>query len=1170
MAKPGEPLLPAQGFQVLLPQGEEVADVRVRAASQEVIPIAAPVEWAQPPVPLSSTGPHSRLAADREIYSSDSPYPGTRAVHVTTQTCRGYNVGFFRVYPVTYNAASRRLLFAPRLEVEILTVPSGRMLRRSQGTLRRGLKTDVLRIPRKVRDVPELETYSVSAAAPHALLGVPVDSAESYPYVIVTHADYESTFVALKDFRDSQGLKARIIRTGWINHRYTGIDKADRIRQFIRDAYLYWETEYVLLAGDDETIPHRGLYAEVQPSYVDDDIASDLYYAALDGTWNDDGDGYWGEPEEADLIPEVSVGRVSIGDTTEALNFINKVIKYETSPVTDQVKVAQMVGEKLWADPTWGGDYKDEIKNGASTFGYTTAGIPGSFTVHTLYDRDIDPLQWDKEDLIPLLNAGRHLVNHMGHSDVTYGLRMVNSDVETRFTNDGDTCSYFILYTQGCYSGSFDNRNAGGGHGDDCLGEHFTLVENAAVAFIGNTRYGWAEHGSTKGSNQYYDRQFFDAVFGEGITEIGRANDDSRFDNVAYIDMGAMRWVHYQLVLLGDPAMDIWTDTPDTLVVERPDVFYVSDNEVAVAVTDGSGPVQGARVSIFSDTTYSCTFTGADGIAYVDPLALSPGSLLVAVKAHNFYTVLDTVDVLSAGHAVVIVEGFTIDDDTSDASWGNADGLIDAGETIETAVTLGNVGQDSAYSVSAILRTDDPNVTVTDSSGSFGDLGPGDTAVPGWSYVYQISPAAPDSQEVGFDVEISHLDSVLTKHLNVRICAPVLKLVGISSTDTLFGNGDGCTEPGETIELRLTFANTGSGVAEGVTVSISESDPYVTLDVDTATVSLIEAGGEAELEQAYLLTFSSECPEFHGVDLSLSLSFASGRQAQDSTCVYTGGSLADDCESGPSGWVSASLSPGYVDQWHLDDYRNHTAGGTYSWKYGGPGDTTYAPYGHGGLISPELCLGPNAVLTFWHYCRAEVNGGGYVWDGAIVEMSTDDGETWSLIEPVGGYPYLIYPNSASPFEPYTPCYGYNDWEEAEFDLSAYVGSVRIRFVFGCDGSYGGEGWYIDDIVVSDDYASVDLDDGFDAAPVRFALHNVRPNPIVAGASLSFDVPRPSRVAIRVYDVSGRVVGTLADSVFGPGSYQASLEPGSRLAPGVYFVSMQAEGFRKSKKIIVLR
>ena len=53
--------------------------------------------------------------------------------------------------------------------------------------------------------------------------------------------------------------------------------------------------------GDPKIVPCRGLYCAVQshPSlYEDENIPADLYFAALDGDWNGDGDGLWGEPGE--------------------------------------------------------------------------------------------------------------------------------------------------------------------------------------------------------------------------------------------------------------------------------------------------------------------------------------------------------------------------------------------------------------------------------------------------------------------------------------------------------------------------------------------------------------------------------------------------------------------------------------------------------------------------------------------------------------------------------------------------------------------------------------------------------------------------------------------------------------------------------------------------------
>jgi hypothetical protein len=1170
VARTGEPELPAYGMRVLLPQGEQVTQVTFDAPMEHELSLDLPLRWAQPQSPLSEMGPYQQVAADPAIYRSDMPFPADRAVHVTTQIYRGYSIAFLRIYPVAYVGARQSIVYTTRFNVRIETAPAAGSARRSAATLRAGLDKDVRELKQLVGDTSAASTYTSQARFPN--LGVSITNpGDTYPYVIITHSNFVTAFEPLRDHRTAMGLRAKIVTVGTINFNYTGSDLQDKIRNFIKDAYLNWETEYVLLAGDDQIIPHRGLYADAGGGYADSDIASDLYYGALDGTWNDDSDAYWGEPDEADLIPEVVVGRASVGTVTEASNFVNKLLKYEDSPVVGQIKVGQMIGELLWSDPTWGSDSKDEIKNGSSAHGYTTAGFPPSFTVHTLYDRDIDPDRWDKDDLIPLLNGGTHLVNHLGHSDVTYGLRMYNSDVETRFTNDGVSNQYFILYTQGCYSGSFDNRSAGGSYLDDCLGEHFQFIENGAVAFIGNTRYGWGQHQSTNGANQYYDRQFFDAIFGEGITVIGKANDDSKVDNIPFVDVGPNRWVYYELVLLGDPAMDIWTDTPGYLTVNAPEVIYVGDNEIEVGVSDGTSPVEGARVSVFDADSYNSGFSDGTGTVYVDPIASQPGSLVVAVRAHNFHTYRDTLPVIVPNHAVVVISDYTVDDDGG-GTLGNFNGIADDGETVETVVTLENVGQDSAFSVWALLETGDPYVTVLDSAGSYGDIAPESSVTPGWGFVYAISPAVPDSHMVDFSLAISHSDTSYAKHFSVMVSAPALRVAATAVTDTLYGDGDNCITAGETVELALTFENRGSGEGEGVAVRLAESDPYLALESDSAFAVTITAGGQATPQPAFVLTFLPNCPEFHRAEIEIQISFASGRQAVDSLTVSVGGSLEDDMESGSPAMAHMDFSDGYVDEWHLESQRNHTGGGAYSWKFGGNGSTRYSDNAHGALVTPELCLGPNAMFTCWHFCRAETMDATYAWDGGIVEISGDGGESWSQITPVGGYKKLIYPNADSPFEANTPCLAWTTaWTQLEFDLSAYEGSARIRFRFGSDGYIGYEGWYIDDINVTDDLASIDIDErDLEVVPTRFALHRPSPNPFSSSAVLAFDVPRPSRVVINLFDVRGRVVEELADQVAEPGRYSLILGQNSNLPSGVYFLKMQAGDFRETQKVVVIK
>jgi hypothetical protein len=97
-------------------------------------------------------------------------------------------------------------------------------------------------------------------------------------------------------------------------------------------------------------------------------------------------------------------------------------------------------------------------------------------------------------------------------------------------------------------------------------------------------------------------------------------------------------------------------------------------------------------------------------------------------------------------------------------------------------------------------------------------------------------------------------------------------------------------------------------------------------------------------------------------------------------------------------------------------------------------------------------------LRLNHYIEAESG-----WDGGNVQISTDDGATWSLLTPEDGYDDTSIYGLDSPTTNaagFTSSAGYAS--EEIFDVSAYVGTtVDIKFVFGSDSSVSSyEGWSI--------------------------------------------------------------------------------------------------------------
>lgn len=283
-----------------------------------------------------------------------------------------------------------------------------------------------------------------------------------------------------------------------------------------------------------------------------------------------------------------------------------------------------------------------------------------------------------------------------------------------------------------------------------------------------------------------------------------------------------------------------------------------------------------------------------------------------------------------------------------------------------------------------------------------------------------------------------------------------------------------------------------------------------------------------------------------------------------------------NAENGAEDWDHEIVTQGYVDQWHISTERNFTDGGQFSWKFGDTGNGPYADLADGALITPPILLGTGAELTFYHWIEAETQNSVQAWDGAVVELTSDGGANWGLIEPVGGYPYVILPNPASPFPGNYPCFsGEHDWQQEVFELDAFQGeTVQIRFRFGSDGYVTEEGWHVDDIVLVPDEVSSDV--SFEGGlPLATALRGALPNPFNPRTTIRLTVAEPrDRLELSVFDISGRLVRRLMEGPVAPGTYNVTWDgrsdAGRDVPSGLYFARMKTRDIEQSTKLLLMK
>ncbi|HHI02841.1 MAG TPA: hypothetical protein ENL22_04920 [candidate division Zixibacteria bacterium] len=101
---------------------------------------------------------------------------------------------------------------------------------------------------------------------------------------------------------------------------------------------------------------------------------------------------------------------------------------------------------------------------------------------------------------------------------------------------------------------------------------------------------------------------------------------------------------------------------------------------------------------------------------------------------------------------------------TVDDAAGNANGVLDPGETAEIVVSIENTGSGLAAVITGVLSESDPFVTVDDADGSFGDLAGGGGTGDNQSDVFIISadPSSLTGYPVTLDLELTDINGYTT------------------------------------------------------------------------------------------------------------------------------------------------------------------------------------------------------------------------------------------------------------------------------------------------------------------------------------------------------------------------------------------------------------------------
>ena len=152
--------------------------------------------------------------------------------------------------------------------------------------------------------------------------------------------------------------------------------------------------------------------------------------------------------------------------------------------------------------------------------------------------------------------------------------------------------------------------------------------------------------------------------------------------------------------------------------------------------------------------------------------------------------------------------------------------------------------------------------------------------------------------------------------------------------------------------------------------------------------------------------------------------------------------------------------------------------------------------------------------------------------------------------------------------------GYNVTPNVPFTINADEGEV-INFYYTY--SYNG----MEENTSADPHSyeigscnESDLSISENVLPLTFALYDNYPNPFNPITSFRYDLPEDGLVNITVYDMLGNVVNNLVSTYQSSGfksiQWNATNNQGQSVSAGVYLYSIEAEDFRQTKKMILLK
>ena len=336
--------------------------------------------------------------------------------------------------------------------------------------------------------------------------------------VIITHQNFISSLGPLKSLRESQGLSVALIDIEDLYDEFScGVKNPEALKDFLRRAQTHWQgpPRFVLLVGDASFDP-RNYLGMGEVDFVPTKLVDTVYIETASDDWFVDFSNHG--------LPSIPVGRIPVRTPEEAALVVSKIIAYENAEAGTWTQQAVMIADKMEEGDSF--DF-EEASSEVETL------LPENVTAEQIFRSEGDD-GTTRTRIIESINAGKLLVNYVGHGSVELWRGGVFSSDDAATLTNGARMPFFITMT--CLNGYFHDPFP-----TESLAESLLKAEGGGAIAI------WASSGLTEPEGQsLMNKKLIPLLFDGTSRTLGEATTEAK---AATKDQDVRRtWI-----LFGDP-----------------------------------------------------------------------------------------------------------------------------------------------------------------------------------------------------------------------------------------------------------------------------------------------------------------------------------------------------------------------------------------------------------------------------------------------------------------------------------------------------------------------------------------------------------------------------------------------------------------------------------------